>query len=164
MKVIQKLQVGSRVGGHFVFATEGVEVGQVVCHLRGDIAGEPSRFSIQVGMHTHLVPDIDVPDSNGHYVCPWIYTNHSCAPNTRVQGRELVAIKPISTGDEVTFDYETTEWDMAEPFQCLCGSPDCRKEIRGYKHLTDSTRRLLGPGVCAYLIEEVAPAEAGSTQ
>ena len=34
----------------------------------------------------------------------------------------LTALRPISEGDELTFFYPSTEWAMAEPFECGCGA------------------------------------------
>ena len=38
------------------------------------------------------------------------------------------------------FDYDSTEWDMAAPFDCGCGSPKCRGTVRGFRHLSDEQR------------------------
>lgn len=29
--------------------------------------------------------------------------------------------RPLSVGDELTFFYPSTEWDMVQPFHCNCG-------------------------------------------
>ena len=34
-------------------------------------------------------------------------------------------------GDELTFFYPSTEWEMVHPFQCECGAADCLKWITG---------------------------------
>ena len=44
----------------------------------------------------------------------------------------------------MTFNYNTTEWEMAEPFSCGCGSENCLGTIQGLKHLTISQRERLG--------------------
>ncbi|KAL8280209.1 hypothetical protein RQP46_007323 [Phenoliferia psychrophenolica] len=31
----------------------------------------------------------------------------------------------------MNFAYFSTEWSMAQPFECLCGSPRCIGEVRG---------------------------------
>ena len=141
-----------------------VGVGETICYLEGDVSDRPSRFSIQLDHETHLIPHSIGVDANGIALTPWIYTNHSCSPNSSVRGRELVAICPITSGDEITFDYETTEWDMAEPFHCLCGSPDCRKVIKGFKHLGGPTRLKLRTSLSDYLQQEIEPAQAESAQ
>ena len=123
--------------------------GEVILYLEGIPTEIATRFSIQIGMSTHLAPTDAGPDE-----CPWIYTNHSCSPNAKVSGRNLVAIREIKAGDEINFDYETTEFEMAEPFHCLCGSPDCRKYISGYKFLDGDTRRRLRSSTADYLLDE----------
>jgi hypothetical protein len=74
---------------------------------------------------------------------PWQFLNHSCEPNVRVQGRDLVAARAIKAYEELSFDYETTEWDMASPFTCRCGACDGRT-VRGFRWLSseDRVRRL----------------------
>jgi len=57
--------------------------------------------------------------------------NHSCDPNTRIRGRDLIALRDIQPWEDVTFNYNTTEYAMAEAFRCRCGSPGCAGEIRG---------------------------------
>jgi SET domain-containing protein len=61
------------------------------------------------------------------------YVNHSCSPSaffdtTRMQ---FVALTDINEGDELTFFYPSTEWEMAEAFVCRCGSANCLGTIQG---------------------------------
>ena len=64
--------------------------------------------------------------------------NHSCDPNCKIQfGPQITmrSIKPIGVGEEITWDYETTEHDMSNySFTCNCNSTDCRGTIKGAKH------------------------------
>ena len=59
--------------------------------------------------------------------------NHSCDPNVffDTQRWQLVAMKPIAPGDELCFFYPSTEWHMASPFECACGSERCLGRITG---------------------------------
>ncbi|CAC9546988.1 conserved hypothetical protein [Leishmania infantum JPCM5] len=74
---------------------------------------------------------------------------HSCDPNVRVRVDamnnmlECQALRPIKAGELIAFNYNATEWDMSTPFRCLCGSPQCLYEIRGFKHLSQAQRALL---------------------
>ena len=74
--------------------------------------------------------------------------NHSCAPNCFVRGSvdcELVALRDIKKGEEITFDYSTTVNENDEKIQnarfaywmcpCHCGSPLCRGIIDQFKTL-----------------------------
>jgi uncharacterized protein len=57
--------------------------------------------------------------------------NHSCSPNVGVKGQiVVVARRRIRRGEELVFDYGTTESGF-EPFECRCGSKRCRGTIDG---------------------------------
>ena len=64
----------------------------------------------------------------------WAPQNHSCQPNTEFNGLNVVAVRPIKNGDELTLDYCQFLDDNMEPFQCQCGSQNCRGLIMGVKH------------------------------
>ena len=119
--------------------------------MEGKLTAQPSRYSVQVGDHLHLAPG-EKPSAEeplDRYF--WRFMNHSCHPNTVIREREVFACRDIQPGDAVTFDYNTTEWEMAEPFRCRCGSASCLKEIRGFKHLTAAQRDRL-PLVAPHLL------------
>ena len=65
--------------------------------------------------------------------------NHSCDPNVffDTDAMQLVALRSIRKGEELTFFYPSTEWEMAQPFNCHCGSPGCLKEIKGAAHISE---------------------------
>jgi hypothetical protein len=52
----------------------------------------------------------------------------------------LIAIRDISPGEQITFDYSTTMDEDDFEFDCLCGSPKCRGRIRDFKHLPADLR------------------------
>ena len=112
-------------GFNGLFASRDFDVGKIILVLKGNYFNEPTRTSIQIGSR-HLE----------HYEggC----TNHHCNPSAKIvihpnfQGQNpgaqwevglavlLVAKKDILSGEEITFDYETTEEELAEPFKCNC--------------------------------------------
>lgn len=59
------------------------------------------------------------------------YVNHSCEPNMRFCTASLrfVAERDIKPGDMLTFDYTRTEFEMASPFKCVCGTRSCKGVI-----------------------------------
>lgn len=61
----------------------------------------------------------------------WAPQNHSCKPNTRYQGLNVVAIRNINPGEELTLDYADFLDEHMLPFECSCGAASCRKIIRG---------------------------------
>ena len=88
---------------------------------------------------------------------PWHFLNHSCDSNIMVRGRELVAIRHIRAGVEVTFNYNANEYNLACPFTCHCGSHFCSGEIRGFKHLSRAERQRLWPLLSEHLRSPLDP-------
>ena len=63
------------------------------------------------------------------------YSNHSCEPNCSIVGLfQLVAMRNIAKGEELTWDYEMTE-DSDWRMKCHCGNTTCRKIIGVYGNL-----------------------------
>lgn len=90
---------------------------------------ESSSLAIQVS-DTECIESY--PDFNDYVA------NHSCDPNCRVYfGNQILmrSMRPISAGEEITWDYESTELDMGScNFNCNCGSSLCRGLILGARH------------------------------
>jgi len=65
--------------------------------------------------------------------------NHHCSPNGYICFEDLTyrALRDIPTGDELTFNYCTTEYEMAQPFDCICGSANCVGRVAGFKFLRE---------------------------
>lgn len=65
-----------------------------------------------------------------------MYMNHSCAPSLEID-MDMMEIrvskdKNLSAGDELTFFYPSTEFEMDKPFDCLCGAgSDCLGTVTG---------------------------------
>lgn len=70
--------------------------------------------------------------------CCWLYLNHNCDPNGYINADELTfrALTDIAAGAEITFNYLTTESELAAPFTCTCGSTNCFGLIQGRDFLT----------------------------
>src|SRR5688572_24045127 len=112
--------------------------GEVVFPLNGRLEVQPNRFTIQIGENAHLDPISD-------RVSPWGSLNHGCDPNVAIDvtRRVIVAKRRISTGDELRFDYNTTEWELAESFVCRCGAPECASVAMGFAHLPPARQQVL---------------------
>jgi hypothetical protein len=93
----------------------------------GEVCKTPHYLTVQTGRDQHitLMPEF------------LQYINHSCDPNVffDTTSMKLIALKDISENDEFTFFYPSTEWDMAQPFICFCGSKACLQNIKGAKYL-----------------------------
>ena len=111
----------------------------------------PTKYSVQVSATIHLDQDCARNEFELVRRYFWRFLDHACEPTTRFRDRDLIAVRDISEGEGVTFHYCTTEYDMASPFDCQCGSPRCMGVIRGARHLTPTQRRRLAKWLPDYL-------------
>lgn len=125
--------------GKGVFATNDIAKGDTIIEAEGEIAGEPTRYTVQVTDAEFLYAD---------YIDNFI--NHSCSPNVYMKLYEndkrrysFFALKNIRKGDELFWNYNTNYWDVGSPlaFPCSCGSKNCATMVRGFKYLTKPQQR-----------------------
>jgi hypothetical protein len=74
------------------------------------------------------------------------FINHSCDPNCEadeVKGRVIIrAIRRVSAGEELAYDYNLYDGDPDDAALCFCGAKNCRgsmyseKELRRRQKLT----------------------------
>jgi hypothetical protein len=123
-----------------VFAGCGIEAGEEILVFSGPIvtSGDVPQvgpaehdYYLQIEEDLFLGPSGSADD----------FVNHSCDPNAGVVvhcgGARLVAIKPISSGEEVTFDYSTTMYKAPVEMECHCMSTVCRGRIRDFLSLPE---------------------------
>jgi hypothetical protein len=104
--------------------------GDVICEIPTDkIVDRPNRFTVQIDRDKHT----DV----GKLAA----LNHSCDPNVILDTENLLvyAAKDIEEGEELSYFYPATEWEMDAPFICLCGSTSCIHVVAGARFLPLST-------------------------
>jgi hypothetical protein len=119
--------------GARLITTEPCTAGQVIARIPdARRVSRPTYRSIQ------LAPDAHVED-----IGILRYLNHSCRPNCLIDTTTpgLVAGRDVAAGEELTYFYPSTEWDMDRPFRCRCGAPDCVGVVSGAKHLPPEALR-----------------------
>jgi hypothetical protein len=119
-------------GHHSIVANKNYEADTIITFFgASEILRKPNRYTVQKSANEHIVLD-------PLYLQ---YLNHSCDPNCflDLQQGKLIAIKPIMQGEPLTFFYPSTEWEMEEPFQCLCGSVKCLGMIQGASRININT-------------------------
>ena len=99
--------------------------------------------------------------------CQWIapyksnpgwYINHSCDPNSGIKDSiKIVAMKNISRGEEVTFDYSTSESENGWYLVCDCGNKNCRGVIRSYEFLPTELKLKYRSFISEYLKRPIFP-------
>ncbi len=111
------------------FAQRFYSPGDIVIEFSASqILSKPSYLTVQVDVDKHIML----------YPEHLQYINHSCDPNVffDTHAMQIVALKHIAEGDEMTFFYPSTEWDMAQPFTCFCGTRNCLGIIQGAAHIS----------------------------
>ena len=123
-----RLTKGMHTHGYSLIAGKAFVKGELVYQFSAQLVHPtPTYQSIQIGVNKHT---LDI----GLMSC----MNHSCDPSTIIHTKYLtvVAARCIAAGEELTFFYPSTEWDMARPFACRCQAPRCLRFVTGAKHLT----------------------------
>lgn len=154
----KRLAGGKGIG---IFATEDFDEGERLFEFDGPIVGwdslddgehEIERF-VQIGESAFMGPSGGLDD----------FVNHSCDPNCALvlDPAHLMALRPISAGEEITFDYSTTstetvsDWNMV----CKCGSEKCRHIISGFHTVPKEVRdKYVEMGIVPeYVVNAISP-------
>lgn len=104
--------------------------GQVICEIPTEkVVDKANRYTVQIGQDRHTE------------VGKLSALNHSCDPNVILdtENLKMVARRDIEQGEELSFFYPSTEWEMDAPFICLCGSSNCIHVVAGARFLPLST-------------------------
>jgi len=113
-----------------------------------NISDGPNRTShtIQTGDEKHVIMNL-----------PCRFLNHCCEPSLGAwdndcEAFDFIALRHIQKGDELTFDYDTTEFKVENfPEKCLCGVQSCRRTITGYLGSEEIVREKYGKYIARYL-------------
>ncbi len=126
-----------------LIAIRPITAGRRIFTIIGRELATPTRHSVQVGRSLH-VDHGDARDAN-ESVRRYMYRfmDHACDPTTLIRGRAVIARRDIEAGETVSFNYNTTEYEMAEPFRCHCQSALCVGIVRGARYLTPRQRALI---------------------
>ena len=111
----------------------------------------PDMHSVQISSDEHLDFAKALPAASR--------THHACDPNGDLTATPdavvFVARRDIAQGEFLSFDYNTTEWSMAAPFECRCGSEACVGIVGGFKLLPLERRAAIAPR-CSGVVRELA--------
>lgn len=87
-----------------LFATKKYKLGEIVHVLDGKIFDYPTRETIHIGNNKHIY------DEYG------IFINHSFNPNIIIDKNKMIALKDIDIDEELSFNYNDSEINMANKF------------------------------------------------
>ena len=141
---------GSALSGYGIFATHRIKKNEVI------FGGEAMSQRIVSKRYVDAHWDEKQKNDFKHYAYPiskevyilwdenpvnWAPQNHSCSANTKYDGLNVIALREIQVGEELTLDYALFIDESMEPFNCQCGSENCRQLVFGQKE--NSVSRML---------------------
>ena len=143
MQLSGKIAAAAGLRGNAVVCIEKIGPGEAILRIQGPQLRVPGTYTVQRGDADHISGD----------GATWAFLNHACAPNSAIDFStwELTTRRTIRAGEEITYNYLTTEWDMASPFACGCGAAHCPGTIRGFRHLDAAQRQAIGPLLSPFL-------------
>ena len=109
---------------------EPYKKGEIICPIPTEsLYNKPNQFTVQIGRDQH----VEVKELAS--------MNHSCDPSTFLDTTRMLvfAVRDLAPGDELTFFYPSTEWEMSSPFICLCVASNCIHVVAGARFLPLST-------------------------
>jgi hypothetical protein len=134
----------SPIEGFGVFTRMGFRRGELITIMQGERIPIPelkNRYRMSV---ERITDPLQV--SERFYLdmyAPFVQVNHSCDPNTAIVGKaDMIALRDIDRGEELTFDYSLTEWTWERfgeyyewEMKCDCGAPSCRGIVTQFPFL-----------------------------
>lgn len=89
------------------------------------------------------------------------YMNHSCDPNTWwLDDETIIARRDIQAGEEITYDYATTDVDVPFEMECRCGEDKCRGTISHLDHLNTEWQEQYGEFLPKHVLRAVELAKS----
>lgn len=142
-KPLPDLLIRTTGKGKSVFASRDFPIGEFIIEFRGKLYNREEYLKKVNPKNNHFL-QIDTNLYLGPTRTADNYINHCCDPNAGMVIRSgkamLFAIRPIARGEEITFDYSTSMDEDYWEMDCNCESIHCRKRVRDFKYLPESTR------------------------
>jgi hypothetical protein len=134
---------GLGVSGRKAVARTTLEAGTVLNEFAQPVFTRPTMHTVCLSASVHVAPTQGAE-----------FISHACADtNTRItvsanglQGK-VVTTRKVFEGEDLSFNYQTTEWILSCPFQCACKScclaAGDKVIIRGFAFLPPAERMRL---------------------
>ena len=120
-------------GSFGLFATEAIQKVELLAMWGGRVVVSEEyeqltpffkSHGLQIWDHLFQVPLLEGDEAD--------YFNHSCNPNAGFNTPiSLVAMRDITAGEELCFDYAMSEDNHFDEFLCGCGAETCRGQVTG---------------------------------
>ncbi|MDD2807273.1 MAG: SET domain-containing protein [Patescibacteria group bacterium] len=150
--------VAQTATGKRLVTIKKIAAGETILAFEKKFVSYSTNKTLRIDENTHQIS----ADPNS----PENFINHSCDANAYIDFKSLslVARRPITSGEEITYNYCTSDYDEEDIFECHCQSAKCKKYIAGFKSLRLSEklelREQLSPFLAQKLDEELAALSA----
>jgi hypothetical protein len=105
-------------------------------------------YGFQCGVNRYAVPYDDSREAN-----------HSCRPNMLWLGSDsLVSRWDVQPGEELTYDYASSDITLPMEFRCDCGVKGCRKQITHLDYLHPDWQEQYGENLPPHVLEAISRA------
>lgn len=131
---------GNAIAGYGIYATRNLSPGDIVFSGEGKSQRIVTKQFVESSWNEEQLLQFRryaYPLSNEVFVlwdddpAEWAPQNHHCEANTRFDGLNVIAKRHIQQDEELTLDYAEFLDPAMEPFNCQCGSKNCRGKIAG---------------------------------
>ncbi len=143
-----------------LFSTACISEGTRVFRIDGELTTVPTRHTVQIGHGLHVDMPRGYSSADVLDRLHWRFVNHCWQPKLGKRDREAFALTTIPPFHEITFHYNTTEYEMAEPFDCHCESFHCEGRIQGFRFLSRGGQERLRPWLASHLLRLLTAREA----
>lgn len=135
-----------------LFAKRIIKKGSELFHFNGEMmdSAHTNRIkSLQIDENKFLESTAETKFDD--------FLNHSCNPNCYIDWKtlNLLALKDIRKGEELSFNYNISEYDLLDggnfSFKCKCGSKNCLEEIRGFRYLSKEQKNKIKEFISPFL-------------
>jgi D-alanine-D-alanine ligase-like ATP-grasp enzyme len=131
---------GNAIAGYGIYATQPIRANELI------FKGEEMAQRVVTRTYVERYWNVKEKETFRRYAYPlskevfllwdnnpsgWAPQNHSCEPNTSYEGLNVVALRNINKGEELTLNYATFLDENMEPFYCQCGSANCCGLVTG---------------------------------
>lgn len=129
---VEVRELGATIG-QGLFLRECVAAGDIIAVFGGfpthvtrfrELPSDRQRHAIQVGDEIFMV--------GGEQRSLGDFVNHSCNPTTHLVGEvTLAASRDLDIGEQLTYDYATSDSTPYDEFECECLADRCRGKVTG---------------------------------
>lgn len=128
------------LNGYGIFASKDIKKNEIIFKQEESTQRIVTKRYVELNWNPEQINDFKhyaYPISDEVYILwdndpqKWAPQNHSCDANTSYDGLNVIALKDLKKGEELTLDYGDLMDATIGSFKCTCGSINCRKTVSG---------------------------------